>query len=208
MRLLTLLVIAFTTCVLSATASAQVINGCIKNNGVLKIVGAPEDCAGNETHISWNAQGPPGPDASLRVVDGSGAEVGSLVEDARANLGIFMVFLESSGVIVPLSSGGSLALNNISQPIYFTLPGCTGAAYAFGLGAAGRLRADPDSGRLFAAETTEETNVSVESLLGSGCVARPGHVLSVAVPATEVTPADLGLNLPLPRPLYVDLPPQ
>ena len=32
-------------------ASAQVINGCIKGNGTLKIVASPGGCANNETPI-------------------------------------------------------------------------------------------------------------------------------------------------------------
>ena len=34
-------------------ASAQVINGCIKGNGTLKIVADPSDCSSRETPISW-----------------------------------------------------------------------------------------------------------------------------------------------------------
>jgi hypothetical protein len=34
-------------------ASAQVINGCIKGNGTLKIVTDPADCSDRETPISW-----------------------------------------------------------------------------------------------------------------------------------------------------------
>ncbi len=34
-------------------ASAQVINGCIKGNGTLKIVADSSDCTSRETPISW-----------------------------------------------------------------------------------------------------------------------------------------------------------
>ena len=35
------------------SASAQVINGCIKGNGTLKIVDDPADCSDRDTPISW-----------------------------------------------------------------------------------------------------------------------------------------------------------
>ena len=34
-------------------ASAQVINGCVKGNGTLKIVNDPAECSHRETPISW-----------------------------------------------------------------------------------------------------------------------------------------------------------
>jgi hypothetical protein len=34
-------------------ASAQVINGCIKGNGTLKMVADQSDCTSRETPISW-----------------------------------------------------------------------------------------------------------------------------------------------------------
>jgi len=57
--------IALTLCaVFLVTASsgfAQVINGCVKNNGQLRIVSSAGQCGSNETAISWNAVGPQGP---------------------------------------------------------------------------------------------------------------------------------------------------
>ena len=58
MRLLTVLATVVALVFLSATATAQVINACLKPNGTLKVVSAPGDCASNETPISWNVQGP------------------------------------------------------------------------------------------------------------------------------------------------------
>jgi hypothetical protein len=38
------------------------IHACVKNsNGTLRIVGANDTCANNETALDWNIQGPPGP---------------------------------------------------------------------------------------------------------------------------------------------------
>ena len=54
---LTVLAATLVLLFLSAAASAQVINGCIKSNGTLKIA---DTCSARETPISWNVQGPPG----------------------------------------------------------------------------------------------------------------------------------------------------
>ena len=37
----------------TSSASAQVIHGCIKTNGTLKIVSDPAECSDRETPISW-----------------------------------------------------------------------------------------------------------------------------------------------------------
>ena len=40
----------------------EVIYGCVNNSsGTVKIVGTDEECQNNETQISWNSQGVPGP---------------------------------------------------------------------------------------------------------------------------------------------------
>ena len=43
------------------SAAASVINGCVGNNGKLRIVNPPATCHPSETTISWNAAGPEGP---------------------------------------------------------------------------------------------------------------------------------------------------
>ena len=73
---------------LSTAASAQVINGCIKSNGTLKIA---ETCANNETPISWNVQGPKGDmgDSGMDGAPGAAAEVLHVLDRNRRSVGIF-----------------------------------------------------------------------------------------------------------------------
>ena len=42
----------------ASSSLAQVIYGCVKNNGQLSIASGPGQCKNNETPISWNATGP------------------------------------------------------------------------------------------------------------------------------------------------------
>ena len=37
------------------------IYGCIKKDGVLRVVSGPNMCKSDETPIQWNQEGPPGP---------------------------------------------------------------------------------------------------------------------------------------------------
>ena len=60
MRLPTLLLISLALCLVGTTASAEVINACVKPNGGMRIVAATTECRGDETPISWNVQGPKG----------------------------------------------------------------------------------------------------------------------------------------------------
>ena len=50
-RLLTVLASTLALLFLGTAANAQVINGCIKSNGTLKIA---DTCSARETPISWN----------------------------------------------------------------------------------------------------------------------------------------------------------
>lgn len=55
-------------------ASAQVINGCVGQNGTLRIIIGTDACRNSETSISWNAvgpQGPPGPSSPPPSVIGT-----------------------------------------------------------------------------------------------------------------------------------------
>jgi hypothetical protein len=45
----------------ASSSLAQVIYGCVKNNGQLSIASGPGQCKNNETEISWNSTGPQGP---------------------------------------------------------------------------------------------------------------------------------------------------
>jgi hypothetical protein len=59
----------------ASSSLAQVINGCVKNNGQLSIVSDPGQCKNNETQISWNATGPQGPQGVPGVTAGISAAV-------------------------------------------------------------------------------------------------------------------------------------
>ena len=45
----------------STPGPTGVINGCVSNNGVLRVIDSSTTCQQNETPISWNATGPQGP---------------------------------------------------------------------------------------------------------------------------------------------------
>ena len=116
MARLTATIFAVVLLFLSAAASAQVINACIKPNGTLKVVSAPGDCGSQETPISWNQTGPQGepgepgeagpegpegpPGPSLRVFDSNGNNLGLWDGLGNEGGGGFWVFLEESGVSV------------------------------------------------------------------------------------------------------------
>ncbi len=46
---------------LTAAQEESVYHACVKNSGAMFLVEGPDDCGGNEVHISWNEFGPPGP---------------------------------------------------------------------------------------------------------------------------------------------------
>ena len=92
--------------------SAQVINGCIKANGTLKVISVPGNCGNNETPISWNVQGPkgdmgdpgmdgePGPAGpSLRALDGADTVLGLHASGLAGTGGTFLI--EELGLLVP-----------------------------------------------------------------------------------------------------------
>ncbi len=76
MSLLKLLLIAFAASLLSTAASAEVINGCIKSNGTLKVVADLSQCSSREMPISWNVQGTQG-EPGMDGADGQPGEPGS-----------------------------------------------------------------------------------------------------------------------------------
>src|SRR5687768_8471823 len=51
--------VAYATQIATADATS-VINACFKQNGTIRLVAAATDCDKNDTHISWNVQGPKG----------------------------------------------------------------------------------------------------------------------------------------------------
>jgi len=64
--------------ILASSCLAQVIKGCVKNNGDLSIVSGSGQCKPNETPISWNVigpEGPQGPQGPAGITNGIGAAV-------------------------------------------------------------------------------------------------------------------------------------
>ena len=159
MRRFIYLVIAAGAVIIFGTsrASAQVINGCIKGNGTLKIVADPSDCTSRETPISWNQAGPQGepgepgpqgepgdPEGALQqqldalqaqtnrlpiVVDGAGEVLGHVleVEGARAQGAIVQFDLPD----LPLFPLRVLPqeIQGQSVTLWFESNDCTGQAW-------------------------------------------------------------------------------
>ena len=210
MRLLTLLLAALAICLCSAAASAQVIHGCIKSNGTLKVVDNPEQCGNNETPISWNVQGPPGADGAdgqdgMDGSDGSDAEVLRVFDVNGRELGTSW---GTDGVSLPgigIVRANTLSGRVTQAIVWFEDATCTGQAY-MQVDFAGFVGIEQSDNRYFVGDTGES---QIDVLTGgfysedasSGvCVFFNGQITDV-IPATEIDPADLGV--PWPGPLYV-----
>lgn len=195
------------------TGSTQVIYGCIKSNGTLRIVGDSTQCSANETPILWNqlgpqgprgeqgppgpagAEGPPGP--ALKACDANGDEIGLW---AGQNL----VFLPAIGITIAISATGELR-QNIGE-VLFDEPGCQGQAYT-GTGVSGSSSIAQDliviGARYFVRQRAPLQIVTARSVLDPSCVEVPEPYSNPFVPVDEIAASDLGLTLPLPTPLYV-----
>ena len=124
MRLLTLLLAALSICLYSAAASAEAIHACVKPNGEMRIVAATTECRGDETLLSWNVQGPPGP---------------SVVH--KDQQGRVVALASPRGAIVPLPEGlfqldytddgfrQSANVSNAFRDFTYLTPNCSGDAY-------------------------------------------------------------------------------
>lgn len=137
------------------TASAQVINACVKNGGTLKIVADPAQCNAADTPLSWNVQGPQGPPGEpgqpgmegapgaqgppgpvLHVFDALGNDLGLYVnredefvfDNSRAQALAVMVFNQELGLHLEFETRTGKYL--LSRPtFFFTQPNCEGAAF-------------------------------------------------------------------------------
>jgi hypothetical protein len=223
---------------LGSIVSAQVINGCAKTkNGALRIVADPADCTSRETPISWNQVGPqgapgvdgvdgvdgepgpqgePGPEGpagpSLRVFDALGTELGWLVN--RNTERIYRVFLESINAAALFGVSGGL-LADVYDGVYFNGLDCTGQAFVsqWFVGSLVIPANVPGwTGRLFVGRegVPRMENVELVSVYNTrgACENEGGGAPYWVIPADEVTLEDLGLDFPLPAPLYVDLAPE
>ena len=105
---------------------AQVINGCVKNNGQLSIVSGPGQCKNNETPISWNATG--GIDQSKVYMNLCDARPNDALTDPTCLCNANDTLLSGGAACLPSSGSWSLY---ISVPS-FALPGGGIATYPTG----------------------------------------------------------------------------
>ena len=138
MRLHTLVALASLPLLFASGASTQenMIHGCIKKNGTLKIVSGPGNCSSGETPISWNQagpagpEGPPGPTSSVRVFDNDGRDLGAYVEEINNERDFLRVLLEDLQLMVIIHR---ITGESIRPPVLHELPLCEGQAYTWPL---------------------------------------------------------------------------
>lgn len=207
-------------------ASAQIIYGCIKSNGALKVVTSPTNCAAKETRISWSqvgpqgppgAEGPPGPEGrpgpTLSLFDSSGHEIGLLVgplafEPGNVAPGSYEVYLPSSGLTIAIDSFGRIDPYPRATVFYFEQQDCQGQAYLWNEKLIGSRVYCLEGGsetcgnRFFVTNRSEAANVYVLSSASPNCN-NLGRIVERAIPADEISLGDLGLTFPLPTPLYI-----
>lgn len=204
----------------SGSASAEVVNACVKPKGGLRIVDASTECRGDETPLSWNVQGPqgdtgdagmdgadgvPGSDAEvLRVFDVNGREVG-LQADSTITA-VLHAFVFGVGEVAVVRNSGT--------PLMFTVvfqdAACAGQAYVRAE-FSGVVRASQAPFRYFLGDIGETTRFLEPPIYTQAGDDEPFYRCKLAqngaggafgqIPATEVTAEDLGL--PWPAPLYV-----
>ena len=228
----TLLALGLLVLVSPARVVAQpLIHACAKaQDGSLRLVGDPLDCKSRETPLSWNQQGTqgepgldgidgldgldgvPGPTGpSFRVFDGTGTEIGPLVDWSQDGESI-SVYLRNIGAYTELSTRTGLLQDENSSAVYFGGAGCTGQPYleTGGKGAASRLFSPIIEGteRYFVGSNELAEMVTVGSFASFGregnatCGGDTGTGLRTVL-ADEISLEALGLSFPLPLPIYI-----
>ncbi len=212
----------FLAATLSSGASAEVINGCIKSNGTLKVVADLSQCSSREAPISWNVQGPkgdmgdpgmdgePGPAGpSLRALDGAGNVLGLHASGLAGSGGTFLI--EDLGLLVPYE----LARGDIHpREVYFNLPECGGPAF---IGAQqppiyanyllGQFTLAPIPRFLVTGteiQVGEQPHVS--RYASNTCVAATGTLTKWL--QAEPFAGTLPFTIPVPGPIHIGLPPE
>jgi hypothetical protein len=125
----TILIALILCTVLYITASsclAQVIYGCVKNNGQLTIVSGPGQCKHNETPISWNATG--GIDQSKVYMKICDARPNDSLADPTCLCNANDMLLSGGAACLPASGSWSLYISGPS----FAIPGGGIATYPTG----------------------------------------------------------------------------
>jgi hypothetical protein len=231
MRLLIALSVALLFLPLAGTA--QVIHGCVKNNGSLRIVASSSSCSGNETPLSWNAQGPQGvpgadgepgaqgpPGPVLRVFDALGNNLGLNVGTtmftasgvgADSNVDIKL----ASGFTIPLTTALTRffdpnapgTIKSVSYPVLFTDLGCQGEMVAENIPAvAGYVGRVKDNAPLLIAVRDEPLELrSVKSFLSNGGTCRTLTApRNVRAPVVDfISESDLGISFPVAVPVRI-----
>ena len=218
----------------TSRASAQVINGCIKSNGTLKIVANPADCTSRETPISWNQEGPqgepgepgePGIDGSdanvLHVFDANNVELGPLIEFSfGGNVGFYSAPLDT---LVRVTEHYGQIQSGLHVRIFFAEFNCQGAAFVEPDNPPATFLIDqrlwvagvPGGTRFYTQDPGVVENVptlsrsgTTNSDAGASCddflVVRN---LPIAKPLIDVT-GGLPFSVPIPGPFRVGLPPE
>lgn len=210
-----LLLALVTALLIPISASAQTINGCVKNkNGALRIVADPSFCTSREMSISWNQQGPQG-DPGIDGVDGapgadgSDAEVLRMFDVTGAELGIFLsansFFHEPTGVIIAIKSDGSLDPPRKSTALYESSD-CSGTPLMEPDGHVPTALIIIEEGLVAIEKATlpsVKTILSGRNSIGGECFS--ANVERLTIPTRSIVLSDFDLNFPLPVPIYADL---
>ena len=200
--------------------SAQVIFGCIKPNGTLRVVGGPTQCAANETPISWNqvgSEGPPGPEGPTGPAGPAGPA------------GSVLVVFDGAGTVLGIPWGGSVFNEELGlnmeivvlrglqdRDLLFTEPNCQGQAYIDDrsnpqqIGFAAQLLGPYPEGfpTYFVTRTEVDVEVgrTVSRLSPTACFPYDNTSFTVAIPADPFM-GTLPFPIPVPEPIFVGIAP-
>jgi hypothetical protein len=202
-------VLAVAACLLlSTTAHAQTIDGCVMNNGILKVLDEGAECLPQETLISL---GQSQPVETVRVFDGEGRDLGAFV-DARYRT-IISIPVPALPLGVLLSGVGAILLVDpdkglpaVAGGIAFSDSDCLGRGF-MNSNMSNILIPDPRSeGSWFIGSKTEIAFSLIRSSLrpDGSCFnsTSPEPAIWPLVPVEEFK-QDLGVTFPLPLPLWI-----
>jgi hypothetical protein len=221
------LILAALVLLFGTAASAQVINGCVKNkNGALRIVADPTDCTSRETPISWNVQGPqgepgvdgadgaPGADGSdaevLHVFDAMGTDVGLLLNWEVRKVDVFIPDLDLTVRLSVLDASLDTNAPAFISALFYTTPDCSGQAYADSYDSI-PLLARFHAGLAIWVVVEAGRPIEIiqnQSAIGANGLCSVGGSQMFATPVAFLEPGLLDYLDDLVPPLYVDLAPE